>query len=198
MSMVLMMGPPGAGKGTQALRLKETFGWTWLSMGDLLRGHVQKNTSLGQVAHGYMKEGRLVPDDLLVGILFEAMDSSQSPYVILDGYPRTLNQALTLEKSTASIAIVLHLEVDEQELSTRIKGRSQKEQRDDDHPEKLKTRLAIYHQEMTSVFSYYLKHYPKLYHQLTASGSEDEVFQSMVTLLKNQGLLPEKTPKPGP
>lgn len=188
MSMVLMMGPPGAGKGTQALRLKKNLHWDWLSMGDLLRSHVEQNSKLGRVAHSYMKEGKLVPDDLLVDILFGAMHSCHAPYVILDGYPRTLNQAQTLAESSFSLSIILHLSLDEKELTRRIAGRARSEGRDDDTPEKFKTRLAIYHREMAEVFAFYKKNHLGQYCKIIAGGSEKEVFDSVMNALQKKSL----------
>src|SRR5690606_9859513 len=101
--VILLLGPPGAGKGTLAPPLSETLGLPHISTGDLFRAHIQKNTPLGQLAKTFMDHGDLVPDDLVLDMLFERLKESDCAVgSILDGVPRTLNQAKSLDERLQS------------------------------------------------------------------------------------------------
>lgn len=125
---IVMLGPPGAGKGTQATRLSERLGVPHISTGDILREAVAEGTELGQQAQAYMDRGDLVPDELVIGIARErlARQDCASGFV-LDGFPRTLPQAETLDEVMRSLGRqplrVLNLEVDEEEILRRLSGR---------------------------------------------------------------------------
>ncbi|MCY4444522.1 MAG: nucleoside monophosphate kinase [Proteobacteria bacterium] len=176
-SLILIIGPPGAGKGTQALKIQEKYGWPWLSMGDLLRAHVKDQSALGHIAQGYMSEGRLVPNALLGDMLLEKLKEYSNTTIILDGYPRTMSQSKALEDSAFSVNLVVHLLVDEKELSDRIVHRSKTENRDDDTPEKLKLRLQIFHKEMSEVIALYRDQHPSIYRTIDAMGDSKDVFE---------------------
>ncbi len=126
---IILLGPPGAGKGTQAKLIEEQFGYKQLSSGDMLRAAVAEGSALGVQAKSFMESGALVPDDLVVDIVFQALDRCRSAGtgVILDGFPRTVDQAKTLdEKLTASggaIDRVIEVKVADDKLVERITGR---------------------------------------------------------------------------
>lgn len=127
MKIVILLGPPGAGKGTQAARLTNTRGLVQLSTGDMLRAAVKAGTPLGLKAKALMDAGELVPDDLVNGLIAEQLDGSTPAGFLLDGYPRTLAQAEALDAMLAARGLkverVIELVVDEEKLVDRITGR---------------------------------------------------------------------------
>ncbi len=151
MTNIIFLGPPGAGKGTQAIRLAEHLGLVHLATGDMLRAAVADGTELGQQAKTIMERGDLVPDELVIAMLMERM-ADASKGVILDGFPRTLPQAEALdEKLSGQIDLVLLLEVPEDELVERMLGRG----RADDTEEAVRNRLVVYQEQTAPLISYY-------------------------------------------
>jgi len=134
---LILLGPPGAGKGTQGHRLSERYHLPEISTGDILRAAVRQETALGQEAKRYMDSGALVPDEVIIGIVRERLcqDDTKAGF-ILDGFPRTVAQAEALtrlaEEQARSIEHVISIEVPEQELLQRLAGRRQLEDRRDD------------------------------------------------------------------
>jgi adenylate kinase len=125
---VIFLGPPGAGKGTQAKLIEDRYGLKQLSSGDMLRAAVAAGTAVGVKAKGFMDQGALVPDDVVVAIVLEAIDEMRGTKgVILDGFPRTVQQAealdAQLQRTGSQIELVLKLNVDEDMLVKRITGR---------------------------------------------------------------------------
>lgn len=126
--LIVMLGPPGAGKGTQAERLVQQFHLAYIATGDILRAAVKSGTPLGEQAQGYMERGQLVPDEVVVGIVRERLaDPDCAGGAILDGFPRTVAQAhvldQVLEEIDKKVDRVIHIDVDEEELITRLTGR---------------------------------------------------------------------------
>jgi adenylate kinase len=125
---IILLGPPGAGKGTQAKSMSESLDIVHISSGDLLRDHQSRGTELGDTARSYMQQGLLVPDDLIIGMIEERikLPDAQNGYV-LDGFPRTVEQALALEKALEkqgeTIDTVANISVSEEELILRLGGR---------------------------------------------------------------------------
>jgi len=155
--MIIMMGPPGCGKGTQSKILAEKFGFEHISTGDILREAVKNGTPYGKLAKDYMDKGLLVPDPLLVQIIKEKLDGVNKP-VILDGYPRTLPQAEALiEIAGEEYEIVaIWVDVPNDELLNRIKKRAGEEGRSDDTSESvIKQRLAEFENKTLPVKKYY-------------------------------------------
>jgi adenylate kinase len=125
---LILLGPPGAGKGTQAERLVEDFGLPYYATGDILRAAVNNSTELGKKAKEYMDRGDLVPDDVICGVIMERIDSPEArDGFLLDGFPRTVGQADTLERGLENLdrrlTAALLLEVDDDEVVRRLSGR---------------------------------------------------------------------------
>jgi len=125
--IVIFLGPPGAGKGTQCKLLVDRYGLQHLSSGDILRRERKEGTELGKKAQSYMDSGQLVPDDLIVAMMMKEISSQDGAGYVLDGFPRTLPQAQELDKALKqagkTINVVLNLEVDDEKLETRVTGR---------------------------------------------------------------------------
>ena len=163
---LVLLGPPGAGKGTQATRIVDRFCIPQLSTGDMLREAVAEGTASGLRVKHIMDRGELVPDDVVVSVIAGRIDHSDAANgFILDGFPRTVAQAEALDQELATRGIkldaVLELEVDEDALLDRIKGRAEEAAnrgepvRRDDNPEVFKTRLDVYREQTAPVTEYY-------------------------------------------
>ncbi|MDR3499108.1 MAG: adenylate kinase [Parvibaculum sp.] len=160
---LILLGPPGAGKGTQAQRLQETFGFVQLSTGDMLRAAVKAGTPVGKQADEIMKRGDLVPDAIVVGIISDRIDQPDARQgYILDGFPRNVAQAEALDKMLAGkgskLDAVVELEVDDKILLSRIEGRAAQTvggPRADDNAEALAKRLKVYHEQTAPLAAYY-------------------------------------------
>ena len=180
---LIMLGAPGAGKGTQAAIFSERLGIPTISTGNILRSAVKNGTSVGLQAKSYMDAGKLVPDEVIIGIVAERLAESdcQGGY-ILDGVPRTIAQAEALEKAGVQFDCVLSIEVSDQEIQRRMSGRractacvatyhveaappktegvcdacgGALVQRDDDKPETVQDRLRVYHAQTEPLKEFY-------------------------------------------
>jgi len=163
---LVLLGPPGAGKGTQATRIAKRFAVPQLSTGDMLREAVASGSALGTRVKDIMERGELVPDDVVMAVIADRMDHSDAANgFVLDGFPRTVAQAEALDRELAARGIgldaVLELEVDEDVLLVRIEGRAEEAGkkglpvRRDDNPEVFKTRLKAYRAQTAPVTEYY-------------------------------------------
>ena len=125
--IIIFLGPPGAGKGTQCKLLSQRYGWQHLSSGDTLRRERRAVSDLGRKAQSYMDAGQLVPDELIVAMMMNELKVSDGSGFLLDGFPRTLGQARELDRSLneagTNVAVVLNLQVDDDKLEERITGR---------------------------------------------------------------------------
>jgi adenylate kinase len=154
---VVLLGPPGSGKGTQAARLEDEAGYTPLATGDLLREAREEGTELGRRASEYMDRGDLVPDDLVFEAVRQALVRLRDRPVLLDGFPRTVAQADALARGlerhgrdlTAAVLIDVPDDVVVERISTRHQGRA------DDRPETVRDRLRVYHSETEPLVGYY-------------------------------------------
>ncbi len=162
---IILFGPPGAGKGTQAARLKEKLGIAHLSTGDMLRAAVAEGTELGKQAKAIMDAGKLVSDEIICGVVADRIEEADcAKGFILDGFPRTLAQAEALDEMLQSkskkIDAVVQIEVDEDVLVQRIQKRAQEsgQARDDDTVDVLKKRLEVYRAQTAPVIPYYKDH----------------------------------------
>ena len=183
---LILLGPPGAGKGTQGHRLSERYNIPEISTGDILRSAVHKGTPLGREAKSYMDRGALVPDEIMIGIIRErlAQDDTACGF-ILDGYPRTVAQAEALaqlsEEQQRPIEHVLSIEVPQEELLQRLAGRRQVEGRQDDTAEAIRHRLEVYERETAPLIDYYRRQ--GLLRCIVGVGTIDEIFQRVVVVL---------------
>jgi adenylate kinase len=152
---LLLIGPPGVGKGTQAAQLREEFGLAHIATGDLLREHRTRGTQLGREAAAYMADGRLVPDDLVVAMVGERI--RESPRFLLDGFPRTLRQAHALAEvlllERRQLAAAIFVDAPDDIVVARIAGRN--EGRDDDDAATVRRRLEVFHRSTAPVIAYY-------------------------------------------
>jgi adenylate kinase len=158
---VLLIGPPGAGKGTQASRIADHFDLARIATGDLLREEVAKGTELGKVARDYMDRGDLVPDDIVIQMTRDRMleASEEEGGYVLDGYPRTLAQAEAAYRWAMAKGIpfdlTLYFEIEEQELLARLAGRAREEHRSDDTEETVRHRLEVFADQTHPLVDYY-------------------------------------------
>jgi adenylate kinase len=201
-----MLGPPGAGKGTQARMLQEAFGIPQISTGDMLREAQHNGSELGRAARRYMDAGELVPDEVVIGLVEERLEKSDCvPGFILDGFPRTVSQARALEELLTrrgpKLDAVLAVEVPEAVLIRRLSGRlvcrpcgamfhaelnppartghcdrcnGELYQREDDHPESIAVRLALYAREIAPLETFYRS--AGLLRPVDGTGGRDDVF----------------------
>lgn len=158
---IVLFGPPGAGKGTQSEKIIAKYNLVHLSTGDLFRKHLKEGTDLGKKAQSFMDEGRLVPDEVVIGMVDDKMESTAGAAgFIFDGFPRTVPQAEALDRLLTekgeSISLMLLLDVPKEELIKRIQERGKTSGRTDDQDlEKINTRIEVYEQETLPVAEYY-------------------------------------------
>ena len=158
---LVLFGPPGAGKGTQAERLVEKYQLVHLSTGDIFRSNIKEGTDLGQLAKSYIDKGALVPDEVTIGMLeAEVNSNSNAKGFIFDGFPRTSAQAEALDAFLSTkdteVSSMLALEVDENELITRLLERGKSSGRADDQDAGIiKNRIKVYENETAVLKTYY-------------------------------------------
>lgn len=161
---IVLFGPPGAGKGTQAKILTQNYGWPQLSTGDMLRAAVKAQTDLGKKVDAILTRGDLVPDEVVIGIIGERYDQPDCKFgAVFDGFPRTIPQAEALDRMLAErgrkIDVVLELKVNDAVLLQRVEQRIKDggPLRSDDTPETLKNRLGVYYKNTAPLLDYYAK-----------------------------------------
>ncbi|WP_349903928.1 adenylate kinase, partial [Bacteroides caccae] len=157
---IVIFGAPGSGKGTQSERIVEKYGINHISTGDVLRAEIKNGTELGKTAKGYIDQGQLIPDELMIDILASVFDSfKDSKGVIFDGFPRTIAQAEALKKMLAErgqdVSVMVDLEVPEDELMVRLIKRGKDSGRADDNEETIKKRLHVYHSQTAPLIDWY-------------------------------------------
>ena len=179
---IVFIGPPGAGKGTQAQKIVERYMIAHLSTGDMLRAARDAKTPLGLKADEFMSRGELVPDDIIIDLIRERLQSLDCRRgYLLDGFPRTIAQAEALDAMLASqntpLDVVLELQVPEDELFRRLAGRG----RADDKPEVIRQRLVAYRTQTEPLLDYYRR--KNLLRSVDGVGTVDEIFERIRAIL---------------
>lgn len=175
---LMILGAPGSGKGTQGNLVAQHLGVAEVSTGELLRAAVKQGTALGREAKGYMDQGLLVPDQVVLSLIREILDSPAGARgVLMDGFPRTVPQAEAVDKILAErkarVDLVILLEVDEGELVQRLLARAAKEGRSDDNLESIKQRLKVFHDQTAPLVTYYEKQ--GVVRRVPGMGSVDDI-----------------------
>ena len=184
---MVFIGPPGAGKGTQAQRLVETFAMAHLSTGDMLRAARDARTEVGLKADKFMSAGALVPDNIIVAIIAQRLDQPDCRKgYLLDGFPRTIAQAEALDQMLSArstpLDVVLELQVPEEELFRRLAGRG----RSDNSPEVIRQRLVTYSKQTEPLLDYYGRR--GLLKSIDGLGSVEDIFDRARTALEGLGV----------
>lgn len=186
---LVIFGAPGSGKGTQSEKLIENLELFHISTGEVLREQIAKGTKLGKTADEYISKGQLIPDDLMVSILSDLLDSNPATQkgVIFDGFPRTIPQAEALNtmlaERGAKVDAVVGLEVDENELIERLVKRGKESGRSDDNLETIKKRLQVYHSQTQPLREFYINE--GKYHKINGEGSVDDIFKAIMKSLES-------------
>ena len=178
MKNIIIFGAPGSGKGTYSDEIVAKYGMGHISTGDVLRGEIKNGTELGKIAKGYIDNGQLIPDELMIDILAKTYDAqTKGQGVIFDGFPRTIAQAEALKKMLAergqSVNIMLDLDVPEDELMKRLIKRGQESGRADDNEETIKKRLTVYHSQTAPLIDWYKNE--KLYAHIKGIGELETI-----------------------
>ena len=185
---IVIFGAPGSGKGTQSERIVEKYGINHISTGDVLRAEIKNGTELGKTAKGYIDQGQLIPDELMIDILASVFDSfKDSKGVIFDGFPRTIAQAEALKKMLAErgqdVSVMVDLDVPEEELMTRLIKRGQECGRSDDNAETIKKRLDVYHNQTSPLIDWYEKE--GVHNHINGLGELDRIFGDICKVIDN-------------
>ena len=192
MKNFVLFGKPGSGKGTQAEHLSEKYKLYHISTGDLFRKNISQNTNLGLLAQSYMDKGELVPDEVTIKMLEnEIKENPQSKGFLFDGFPRTIAQAESLDKFLKSIDMQINatiaLDVDEEELISRIIDRGKTSNRSDDQDiEKIQNRFKEYNMKTATLSKYYKDQ--KKFFEVDGSGSVDEITKRLFDLIDSFNL----------
>jgi adenylate kinase len=157
---LVVLGPPGAGKGTQAVKLADHFACADVATGDIFRANVAEGTELGRAAQEYMDRGDLVPDEVVIAMVMERLaESDCDGGFVLDGFPRTVNQAEALDRRLVDLGAPLHavlcFEADEEELLRRLAGRAAAQHRADDAEQTIRHRLEVFAIKTRPLIDYY-------------------------------------------
>ena len=186
LEVLIFLGPPGSGKGTQAQILTDNLNLNHLSVGDLLRENILNNTELGKLASNYVKSGELVPDELIIDLMDSYItnikNKTDNSGIILDGFPRTINQAIALENKikqlNVSIKAVINLDIPDQKILNRLASRG----REDDKPELIKNRLKVYRNQTEPLLEFYSER--SLLETINGDQSETDVSSAIINVLK--------------
>jgi adenylate kinase len=187
---LLLVAPPGAGKGTQAAKLAEHYGIAHLSSGELLRQEIAADTEIGSKAADYVRRGDLVPDELIFQILAAPIiEASRTGGYVLDGFPRNLRQAEAAYQTAREIVgielqAVIHLDVSRGELTRRLLARAQREGRTDDAEEIITHRLEVYAVETEPLLGFYRQR--GLMFDINGEQDEQQVFSDIVSAVESQ------------
>jgi adenylate kinase len=198
---LILMGAPGAGKGTHAKGISEQYGIPHISTGDILRNEVAKGSELGKTAKSYMDDGRLLPDDIIIEIVNQRLQEDDCRRGFLfDGFPRTIVQAEKLE-GIADIEAVIYLKCDDEILLKRLTGRRMTDdgriynvyfdppppgvevyQRDDDNEETIRERLKIFYDTFAPIMDFYKQR--GVFHEIRGDEEREVVFRNILSILE--------------
>ncbi|MCQ2258714.1 MAG: adenylate kinase [Bacteroidaceae bacterium] len=162
MKNIIIFGAPGSGKGTYSDKIVAKYGMGHISTGDVLRGEIKNGTELGKIAKGYIDNGQLIPDELMIDILAKTYDAEPAGKgVIFDGFPRTIAQAEALKKMLAErghdMGVMIELNVDEETLMARLLNRAIEQGRADDNEETIKKRFEVYRTQTAPLAEWFEK-----------------------------------------
>ena len=187
LEVIIFLGPPGSGKGTQAKMLSKKIDFQHISVGDLLRENISNNTKLGKLATTYVDSGELVPDDLIIELVNSSVQSlqnnkdSQFSGMILDGFPRTINQASSLDAkisdSGTRIKSVIYLDILDEKIINRLQARG----RNDDKPHLIRNRLNVYRDQTEPLLGYYNE--KKLLDSINGDQKMEDVNSSILNVI---------------
>ena len=182
----LFLGAPGSGKGTQGLIVARRLGVPKITTGDILRAAIKAGTPLGQEAKRFYDAGKLVPDTVILELIKSELAKPEAQRgAVFDGFPRTAAQAELVDKTLAlrghRLSRVLLLDVPEEELVRRLHGRAIQEQRSDDTPETIRTRLIVYQQETAPLVAHYAER--GIVHRVPGLGSIEEIAEAIKRIL---------------
>jgi adenylate kinase len=189
---ILLIGPPGAGKGTQAALLAQHFGIPAISTGDIFRENVRNETPLGLEAKAFMDRGEYVPDSLTNALVRDRLNQEDAVAgFLLDGYPRTIDQVEELddilEETEKKLDVVVQLTADSEELLRRLSGRAQEQGRSDDTPEVIKRRLDVYEKQTAPLIDIYASR--SLVAKVNGLGEIADVTNRIIEVLDARGLV---------
>ena len=192
MIRILLIGPPGAGKGTQAALLAKHFGIPAISTGDIFRENVRNETPLGLEAKAFMDRGEYVPDSLTNALVRDRLNQPDAvDGFLLDGYPRTIDQVEELDdildESDKKLDVVVQLTADSDELLRRLSGRAEEQGRSDDTPEVIKRRLSVYEEQTAPLIDVYAAR--SLVAKVNGLGDIADVTTRIIEVLDARGLV---------
>ena len=192
MIRILLIGPPGAGKGTQAALLARHFGIPAISTGDIFRENVRNETPLGLEAKAFMDRGEYVPDSLTNALVRDRLNQDDAAAgFLLDGYPRTIDQVQELddilEETKKKLDVVVQLTADSEELLRRLSGRAQEQGRSDDTPDVIKRRLDVYEEQTAPLIDIYASR--SLVAKVNGLGEIGDVTKRIIEVLDARGLV---------
>jgi len=188
MSVMIIFGPPGSGKGTQADLLVQNLGLVHISTGNLLREAIANKTELGLQVEALLAQGHLAPDETVIGIIKEFLIKHKDKKVLLDGFPRTVPQAQALVKMTQELKInqikIINLEVDDEEIMKRLLLRANLQGRADDNEQTVRERLRVYHSQTKPVLAYFDSVGETIYH-IEGIGKVEDIQGEILDHLEN-------------